>query len=190
MRSTRCRRFRRARCAAALVAAAALGAVLPGTSAAQSAAPGVTDLTTANANAIQAGDIVEALAVPRGTVIRPSARPTVRLPIYFEFNSAELKPEARELLEKVGSALASEDLETFRFSVEGHTDNVGSEDYNSRLSSERAKAVKTFLARRGVDSLRLQTVGHGESQPVAPNEDENGRQRNRRVELINTGATP
>jgi outer membrane protein OmpA-like peptidoglycan-associated protein len=169
---------------------AALGAIVaPGPGSAQFDS-GVTDLSAANAAAIESDDIVEALAVPRGTVIRPHARPTVRLPIYFEFNSADLKPEARELLERVGRALASEDLDTFRFSVEGHTDSVGSEDYNAGLSSQRADAVKAFLSESGVIPERLQATGRGESVPVASNDDDSGRQRNRRVEIVNLGATP
>jgi outer membrane protein OmpA-like peptidoglycan-associated protein len=173
----------------ALVAAVLGAIVAPGLGSAQSDA-GVTDLSGAQAGAIQADDIVEALAVPRGTVIRPHARPTVRLPIYFEFNSADLKPEARELLDRVSRALISDDLETFRFSVEGHTDSVGSEDYNARLSSQRAESVKAFLAERGVAPDRLQATGRGEATPVAPNDDDSGRQRNRRVEIINLGASP
>ena len=150
--------------------------------------PGVTDLSAAAPQAIEAGDIVEALAVSRGTVIRPNARPTLRLPIYFELNSADLEPEAELLLEKLADALSSGDLETFRFSVEGHTDDLGEADYNESLSSRRAAAVKSYLLARGVSSERLQTVGHVEMVPVAPNQDGEGRRRNRRVEIINLGA--
>lgn len=186
MASTTSRAAARVTAGAGLVLALLLAA---GTAAA-GGAPGVTDLSTANAAAIQSGDIVEALAVPRGTHILPGARPTVRLPIYFEFNSAKLRPEAVELLGKVGDALVSDDLETFRFSVEGHTDAVGTEGYNQSLSAQRAAAVKTFLAERGVAPDRLQTVGRGESDPVASNDSEEGRQRNRRVEIINLGSEP
>ena len=155
---------------------------------AQSEAPGVTDFSGAKAEAIEMGDITTALAVPRGTRIEPSAPPTVRLPIFFEFNSADLRPEGRALLDKVGAALASDELATFRFSVEGHTDSVGSEGYNSSLSAERAQAVKTYLMAQGVPADRLGTVGHGEAAPVADNQTDDGRQRNRRVELINLGS--
>jgi len=153
-----------------------------------SAAPGVTDFSGANAAAIEESDITSALAVPRGTRIEPSAPPTVRLPIFFEFNSTQLRPEGRELLDKVGAALSSDDLTVFRFSVEGHTDSVGSEAYNGTLSARRAAAVKAYLVARGVPEERLGTVGHGEAEPVAGNETDDGRQRNRRVELINLGS--
>jgi outer membrane protein OmpA-like peptidoglycan-associated protein len=161
--------------------------VASSTAPAQSEAPGVTDFSGAKAEAIEASDITTALAVPRGTRIEPSAPPTVRLPIFFEFNSAELRPEGRALLDKVGAALSSDELATFRFSVEGHTDSVGSEGYNSSLSTQRAEAVQAYLEAQGVPPERLQTIGHGESAPVAANDTDDGRQRNRRVELINLG---
>jgi OOP family OmpA-OmpF porin len=112
----------------------------------------------------------------------------VRLPILFEFDSTELLPESEALLAKVGAALASNDLSAFRFSVEGHTDSLGSEGYNATLSERRAEVVKAFLVTRGVDETSLATLGHGESQPVASNDSDAGRQRNRRVEVINRGA--
>jgi outer membrane protein OmpA-like peptidoglycan-associated protein len=150
--------------------------------------PSVTDLSTVNVEIIETGDIVEALAVPRGTRIRPGSRPRVRLPVYFEFNSAELKPEAKELLTKVGKALTTEDLDGYSFSVEGHTDSLGGEDYNSDLSTRRADAVKTYLSSEGVPEDRLQAVGLGEGSPVDSNDTNAGRQHNRRVEIINMGA--
>jgi OOP family OmpA-OmpF porin len=155
---------------------------------ADSHSPGVTDFSGSEASAIEASDITSALAVPRGTRIEPSAPPTVRLPIFFEFNSATLRPDGRELLDKVGAALASSELETFRFSVEGHTDSVGSESYNTALSNQRAEAVRAYLLTQGVPADRLDVVGRGESSPVADNETDSGRRRNRRVELINLGS--
>jgi OOP family OmpA-OmpF porin len=149
---------------------------------------GVSDFTLVRPEVIQTGDITEALAVARGTRIRSAAPPTVRLPVYFEFDSADLRPDAEVLLGKVSAALVSDDLADFRFSVEGHTDGVGSEHYNARLSEERANAVKAFLMAGGVPERHLATHGHGEGQPVASNTSDEGRQRNRRVEVINLGA--
>jgi outer membrane protein OmpA-like peptidoglycan-associated protein len=168
-----------------------IGGFLPGAfgaGVANAGSPSVTDLSSVEVGIIESGDIVEALAVPRGTKVRAGARPRVRLPVYFEFNSAELKPEARELLEKVSKALTTSDLETFNFSVEGHTDSVGGEDFNENLSERRADAVKKFLEDAGVAEGRLQAVGRGEASPVDSNNTDDGRKHNRRVEIINLGA--
>jgi len=148
---------------------------------------GVTDFSGAKASVIEVDDITSALAVPRGTRIESSAPPTVRLPIFFEFNSTKLTPEAQALLDKVGAALASDELGEFRFSVEGHTDSIGTDAANLSLSEARAAAVKEYLIAQGVPTVRLATTGHGESNPVGSNETDEGRQRNRRVELINLG---
>jgi outer membrane protein OmpA-like peptidoglycan-associated protein len=158
------------------------------TSMANGTEAGVSDFTLTRPEKIRASDIAEALAVPRGTRIRPSAPPTVRLPILFEFDSTELLPESEVLLAKAGAALVSDDLAGFRFSVEGHTDSVGPENYNTPLSEERAKVVKAYLIARGVPEQHLATLGHGEARPVASNDSDEGRQRNRRVEMINRGA--
>lgn len=114
----------------------------------------------------------------------------MRLPVYFEFDSDRLQPDAVVLLERVGDALSSEDLAAFHFSVEGHTDSVGPPEYNDELSKRRAAAVERFLVSFGVPDERLGAVGRGESTPVAENETSTGRRRNRRVELINLGAQP
>ena len=172
----------------ALASALACGLSSPAES--QDESPGVTDFTTAKAQSIQENDIIEALAPARGTRIEAGAPPTVRLPIYFEFDSTRLKPEAVTLLEKVGAALSAEELASFNFSVEGHTDSIGPIEYNDGLSARRAAEVKNFLVNSGVPESRLGTVGHGESAPVAANDSGEGRQRNRRVELINLGAQP
>lgn len=172
--------------------AALCGRVLPllvilvSTAGAEDAA--VTDFSSVALDIIESGDIVEALAVPRGTKVRPGARPRVRLPVYFEFNSAELKPEALQLLRKVGKALSATDLETFRFAVEGHTDSVGDEGFNAELSKRRADVVRDFLEQQGVEPQRLKAVGRGESDPVDSNTTDQGRQHNRRVEVINLGS--
>jgi outer membrane protein OmpA-like peptidoglycan-associated protein len=149
--------------------------------------PGVTDLSGADASVIEVSDIASALGVPRGTRIEPTAPPTIRLPIYFEFNSANLRPDAEELLAKVGAALTTSGLEPFAFSIEGHTDSVGGEEYNGDLSHRRAETARDFLIAHGVDSTRLEFVGRGETSPVADNESDAGRRRNRRVEVVNLG---
>ena len=171
-----------------LTTAAALGFAAAGRS--QENSPAVTDLTMAEVLSIQIGDIIDALAPARGARIEPGAPPTVRLPVYFEFDSDRLQPDAVVLLERVGAALSAEDLAAFHFSVEGHTDSVGPPEYNDGLSQRRATAVERFLADSGVPAERLDAVGRGEFDPVALNDTSTGRRRNRRVELINRGAQP
>jgi outer membrane protein OmpA-like peptidoglycan-associated protein len=68
--------------------------------------------------------------------------------------------------------------------VEGHTDNVGTADFNQKLSEQRAKAVMQYLVERGIDANRLQSVGYGFTKPVADNKTDEGKAKNRRVELV------
>jgi len=171
-----------------LIAAVVCGFATAGR--AQESSPGVTDFTLAEVLSIQTDDIIDALAPARGTRVEPGAPPTVRLPVYFEFDSDRLQPDAIVLLERVGAALSAEELAAFRFSVEGHTDSVGSAEYNDGLSQRRAVAVERFLANSGVPAERLEAVGRGEFDPVALNDNSTGRRRNRRVELINRGVQP
>jgi len=73
---------------------------------------------------------------------------------------------------------------TMNLTIKGHTDNVGSEEQNLKLSQSRAEAVKTYLTDRGINSGRIKVLYYGEEQPVASNETEEGREKNRRVELV------
>jgi len=85
-------------------------------------------------------------------------------------------------IQEAGEALSSDALAGHRFEIAGHTDNTGTEEANQKLSQERAEAVKNFLVQfYGISPERLTARGHGESQPVASNETEEGRARNRRV---------
>jgi outer membrane protein OmpA-like peptidoglycan-associated protein len=102
--------------------------------------------------------------------------------VLFEFDSDELKPEARVAIARVaGFLIASDDREV---AVEGFTDDVGSDEYNLALSTRRAAAVKAALVAYGVDDARIASAGHGKLYPVMPNDSEEGRARNRRVEIL------
>ena len=108
----------------------------------------------------------------------------IRLPgsILFHFNSDEIRPDAdRTLLEliEVLKAYANRPVR-----IEGHTDSIASDEYNQRLSEQRAAAVRGWLEAHDIATERLATVGHGESRPVAANETAAGRQLNRRVEVV------
>jgi outer membrane protein OmpA-like peptidoglycan-associated protein len=107
-----------------------------------------------------------------------------RLTVYFDFDSAELRPESITELERVVRFM--NDIPSSTALVEGHTDSIGTEQYNLALSDRRAKAVYDYLTSRGVDPSRLRSVGLGEANPVASNETAEGRQLNRRVMLIRT----
>jgi outer membrane protein OmpA-like peptidoglycan-associated protein len=109
----------------------------------------------------------------------------VTLPgIFFDTGKAELKTGARNTLTRIAEQLRSDD--TIRVSIEGHTDNVGSEAMNQELSERRANAVRDVLVASGISADRITTAGRGESQPVVTNNTASGRQQNRRVELIIT----
>jgi outer membrane protein OmpA-like peptidoglycan-associated protein len=108
-------------------------------------------------------------------------------PIYFDFDKAKIKPVSYPILDQVVKVM--NDRTSMRVRVEGHTDSKGSDAYNKRLSQRRAEAVVKYLIGKGIDPSRLEAVGYGKSRPIAPNEDENGRDnptgraKNRRTEF-------
>ena len=105
--------------------------------------------------------------------------------VLFKSGSFELLAGARERLAKVsGIVLAYPSL---RLSVEGHTDSVGSDDYNQQLSERRAEAVRDYLVQQGIASDTVSASGFGKTAPVATNDTPEGRQQNRRVELVLSG---
>ena len=95
--------------------------------------------------------------------LTPEARekPNVDLSIQFEFDSAKLLPESRPLLDNLAKAINSDKLRGFTFVVEGHTDIVGSAEYNQKLSDQRAMSVLAYLASKGVSKERLKSLGKG-----------------------------
>lgn len=101
--------------------------------------------------------------------------------VTFDTNSADINAGFYEVLNGVGIVL--EEYEKTTVDVLGHTDSVGSESYNQRLSENRARSVAEYLASQGVQSARLLMAGRGESQPIASNATPEGRARNRRVEI-------
>ena len=125
----------------------------------------------------QLDTILETRETARGLVVNVSD-------VLFDFDSANLKPGAREKVARIAGILQSHpDL---RLQVEGHTDSVGSDDYNLRLSDRRAESVRTNLVQQGIARDVVGTTGFGESKPVATNGTAAGRQQNRRVELVIT----
>ncbi len=103
--------------------------------------------------------------------------------IHFGFNSAEILPESSGMLSQIARMLQEDPK--IQLIIEGHTDNIGSADFNLELSRKRAKAVKNWLADKGgIDETRLTTVGYGMTRPITDNNTEEGRAQNRRVELV------
>src|SRR5439155_26742044 len=96
--------------------------------------------------------------------------------------SFELLPGARERLAKVSGIVLA--YPTLHLQVEGHTDAVGTDEYNQSLSERRASAVRDYLVQQGIAANSVDARGFGKTQPIATNETGEGRQQNRRVELV------
>jgi len=105
--------------------------------------------------------------------------------VLFDTGSYTLKPGAREKLAKISGILLAHPGLTLQ--IEGHTDSVGGDDFNQQLSERRADSVRDFLAEQGVPGSNITARGFGKMQPVASNDTPEGRQRNRRVELVVNG---
>ena len=101
--------------------------------------------------------------------------------IYFATGKATLLSKSFKGLNEVAKVL-KDDAE-LKLAIDGHTDNVGTDNLNQKLSENRAAAVKAYLVKQGIDADRLVSAGYGETQPVADNKTAAGRQKNRRVEL-------
>ena len=132
---------------------------------------------------------VEALKTELGAV-QTDRGTVVSLPgdVTFDFDKATIRDSARGTLDSLAELILAGG--EGQITIEGHTDSMGDDDYNKRLSEQRAAAVKAYLATKGVPDARVRTIGLGELRPTAPNarpdgtDDEAGRQRNRRVEVI------
>jgi OmpA-OmpF porin, OOP family len=107
--------------------------------------------------------------------------------ITFEYNSAELTPAARQVLDQLAIALQSQQLGSDRFLLEGHTDAPGSESYNQALSEQRARAVREYLASKQIAAARLEAIGKGESDLVEATDGPS--EANRRVRVVNLGGS-
>ena len=118
----------------------------------------------------------------------PAAKPAVAASkvtyaadAFFDFDKAVLKPEGKAKLDDLVGKIQGINLEVII--AVGHTDSVGSDAYNQKLSVRRAEAVKAYLVSKGIDKSRVYTEGKGEKQPVADNKTKEGRAKNRRVEI-------
>jgi outer membrane protein OmpA-like peptidoglycan-associated protein len=108
--------------------------------------------------------------------------------VEFDVNSATLTPESEKTLDTLGQALNSATLKPCCFEVEGYTDATGGVELNQKLSEARASSVIDYLStREGIEPDRMMPKGLGKSHPIASNDTEEGRQKNRRVQVVNLG---
>jgi len=138
------------------------------------------------------GDIVATLPVtsePRQTMrltLRykrlPPPPPFVLTGINFDTGKATLRPEAGNRLDVVVEFMRLK--KSARVEISGHTDNVGSARTNKTLSANRAESCRAYLIAKGIEGSRIIAVGHGAERPVAPNDNEENRQKNRRIEIV------
>ena len=99
----------------------------------------------------------------------------------FDFDKADLKPKAQQDLDELAAHIARINVDSI--AVIGHTDSVGADAYNDKLSERRANSVRDYLVSKGVDPNKIQASGRGKREPVADNKTKEGRAKNRRVEV-------
>ena len=108
--------------------------------------------------------------------------------VLFDFNKSTLQPSSDAALQPAANLMAAD--KTLKLEVQGHTDNVGNDAYNQTLSEARAKTVVTWLTQHGVAADRLTAKGYGKTKPVADNGSDEGRAKNRRVEIADPRCSP
>jgi len=118
-----------------------------------------------------------------GRVVVQAERIEIKDRIYFDTSKATIKPVSFSLLDEI-AAVVSANPQLKKIRIEGHTDSDGGDLYNLKLSQSRAESVRAALVERGIDADRLLAVGFGEQQPIVPNDSEDNKARNRRVEFI------
>jgi len=124
----------------------------------------------------------DGVPVAEAPVVAPTATKVVlNADTFFDFDKSSLKPEGRQVLDQVASQADTINLETLI--ATGHTDSIGTEQYNQGLSQRRANSVKDYLVSKGVSADRIYVEGKGETSPVASNSTREGRAQNRRVEI-------
>ncbi len=129
-----------------------------------------------------------AQAAPAAAPVPTAEKVSYAADTFFDFDKAVLKPDGKKQLDDVVEKTKGTDLEVII--AVGHTDSVGTDAYNQKLSIRRAEAVKAYVVSKGIPADRVYTEGKGESQPVADNKSAEGRAKNRRVEVEVVASRP
>ena len=155
------------------------GAIAPAPAAAPAPAP---------APAPQAAPAPAPRPAPPAPAPAAASKVTYAADAFFDFDKSVLKPEGKAKLDDLVSKVKAINLEVII--AVGHTDWIGTDAYNQKLSVRRAEAVKAYLVSKGIEKNRIYTEGKGEKQPVADNRTKEGRAKNRRVEIEVVGTRP
>ena len=145
------------------------------------AAPGCDGAVVAAPAAAPAPAPAPRAAAPAAAPVAAATKVTYAADAFFDFDKAVVKPAGKTKLDDLVSKVKGINLEVII--AVGHTDSVGSDSYNQKLSVRRAEAVKAYLVSKGIEKNRIYTEGKGEKQPVASNVTNEGRAKNRRVEI-------
>lgn len=149
------------------------------------AAPGcdgaIVPVVAAPAPAAAVAVVVAPKPAPAPAPVAAATKVTYAADAFFDFDKSVLKPAGKAKLDDLVSKVGGINLEVIV--AVGHTDSVGSDAYNQKLSARRAEAVKAYLVSKGIEKNRVYTEGKGEKQPVADNKTKEGRAKNRRVEI-------
>lgn len=141
------------------------------------------ELATKECNPELFPEVAEAPAAPAPPPMPVYEKHTVSATALFDFDKAVLKPAGKEAIHDIDQQIKTSEAKVIDINVVGHTDSVGTEEYNQELSVRRANAVKDFMVSEGIDPAIIDVKGMGEAEPVASNDTAEGRAQNRRVEI-------
>jgi OOP family OmpA-OmpF porin len=154
-------------------------------------APEPAPVAAAPAEPVTPPPVAEVKPEPRAPAPAPMPQKvTLATDALFNFDKAELRPDAKTELDNLLARMRAANVE--EVSAVGHTDSIGTDEYNLKLSQRRADAVKSYLVSKGMPAEKIHTEGKGEREPVADNKTKEGRQENRRVdvEVLATSTQP